>query len=160
MAKSDPIVYDDEWGQLFEDVLQEDNIDSRGLLETSPRVIEMEALENLLLKKNPVEIEIQYGIRKSHINTALASLRKIDKNKNGLIEKEEWDEFYQKNFKDSKRLTPIFQYLLYQPIYSCSPPAIVIIIMSIIQIGFFIYHASVVTTKVDGATITNMQVEW
>lgn len=45
--------------------------------------------------------------------------------------------FYHKHIKDAKALFPAFQVLLYQPQYSCHPPAIIILMFSVLQVKRF-----------------------
>ena len=79
----------------------------------------------------------------------MSKLKKEDTNKNGKIgrlpafsvvsdrvcaEYSEWVTFYHKHIRDARALFPAFQVLLYQPQYSCNPPAIIILMFSILQV--------------------------
>ena len=55
----------------------------------------------------------------------------------------EWVTFYHKHIRDARALFPAFQVLLYQPQYSCNPPAIIILMFSILQVG----HDFLITRK-------------
>ncbi len=50
------------------------------------------------------------------------------------LEYNEWKAFYSKDLKDAKSLLPAVQWLLYQPTYSCTPPPVVILLLSFIQV--------------------------
>ena len=79
----------------------------------------------------------------------MSKLKKEDTNKNGKIgtlpassvssdpvcaEYSEWVTFYHKHIRDARALFPAFQVLLYQPQYSCNPPAIIILMFSVLQV--------------------------
>jgi hypothetical protein len=81
-------------------------------------------------------------------------LRQEDKDGNGLIGRfchirifsfnvtldyEEWTTYYKKHVRDARNLFPAFQVLLYQPQYSCSPPPVVIVFLSCLQVSFVFY---------------------
>merc|ERR1719410_937900 len=115
--------------------------DTDRLLDAKKRSIEVEKLEKYILGKKSVELEIEFGIPRSQLCRAVSKLKKEDTNKNGKIEYSEWVTFYHKHIRDARALFPAFQVLLYQPQYSCNPPAIIILMFSILQVIFYIWHS-------------------
>jgi len=114
----------------------------------SERVIEIEALEDYIQGKDSRDLEIEFGISKSALCRAVSQLRKADVNRNGIIDRSELLNFYNTNFKDSRNLMPALQFFLYQPTYTCLPPPLFILIMTIIQIFFSIYHKLIISSFV------------
>ena len=49
----------------------------------------------------------------------------------------EWLTYYHKHAKDTRNLLPAIQVLLYEPNYSCNPPAIFILLLSILQVCMY-----------------------
>ena len=78
---------------------------------------------------------------------AVSKLKKEDINKDGKIDYKEWVTFYHKHIRDARALFPAFQVLLYQPQYSCNPPAIIILMFSILQVisTFYVGHDFLIT---------------
>lgn len=125
------------------------------LLQPKDRFIKIEALEQYILGKKSVELEIEYGIPRSHLCRAVKELKKADLNKNGKIEYNEWKAFYSKDLKDAKSLLPAVQWLLYQPTYSCHPPPVVILLFSVIQIACYIYHTVYISSLVQDPSLAS-----
>jgi len=125
------------------------------LLDAMHRSIELDKLEKYILGKKSVELEIEFGIARKQLCRAVSKLKKEDKDHNGRIEYQEWVTFYHKHIKDASALFPAFQVLLYQPQYSCRPPAVIILMFSLIQVACYIWHSTVISGIVSDPLLSN-----
>lgn len=66
---------------------------------------------------------------------------------------DEWVSYYRKNLKDARTMFPAFQVMLYQPQYSCRPPPIVILFLSLIQVACYVYHGQLVNSLVSESAL-------
>jgi len=123
------------------------------LLKPKDRSIKIETLEAYILGKKSVELEIEYGIPRSHLVRAVSQLKKEDLNGNGRIEYSEWTRFYHKHLKDAKSLMPVVQWLIYQPTYSCRPPPLVLVFLSVLQVICYIWHSCYISSLVEDPSL-------
>ena len=85
---------------------------------------------------------------------ALKDLDQADTDQDGSITYNEWLNYYQKHAKDTRNLLPAFQVLLYEPNYSCSPPAVFILLLSILQVCTVQYSTVQYSTVQYSKTLT------
>jgi len=118
------------------------------------RTIDLDTLEKYIMGvKESYTLEIEYGIPRSQLCKAVKKMKLADKDNNGQIDYDEWVSYYRKNLKDARTMFPAFQVMLYQPQYSCRPPPIVILFLSLIQVACYVYHSQLVSNLVSESAL-------
>lgn len=105
--------------------------------------IKISELEEILKDKNRLELRAHYNIQDYHLKCDLKDLKKkVDKDKDGKIDFEEWVNYYHKeNLGGKARLQSAFKVPMSEPISSWLPLVpIFILIISVSQVGFYIWQ--------------------
>lgn len=120
------------WKALFKNLVQDEETGS----------IKISDLEDAVEGISNKELRADYNIQAYQLKSALKDLKKADKDKNEMIDEEEWVNIYQEYNTGGKiGLLSAFEVLMYEPTYSWFPPPIFILSLSVIQVGFYIWHS-------------------
>lgn len=87
------------------------------------------------------ELEVRFGLPRRQL---LRMARRADKNKDGGLDMKEWMEMLRdekKRTMHSAQLSKPLQLVAVGAHYSCCPPTLVILILSALQVGFYVYHS-------------------
>jgi len=139
------------WVSLYGEILDtRDKVDSTSSpmlgagtdLQTDGQTITRGELRKFVEGSRSVDLEVRFDIPRRGI------LERIGDKKKGTEDQEidmnQWVSLYRTQhscMSTTSSLHPSIQVLLYHPQYSCSPPTLAMIILSILQIAFYIHHS-------------------
>eukprot|EP00095_Tigriopus_kingsejongensis_P010040 snap_masked-scaffold231_size243715-processed-gene-1.20 protein:Tk10040 transcript:snap_masked-scaffold231_size243715-processed-gene-1.20-mRNA-1 annotation:"rhomboid-related protein 3" len=104
--------------------------------------IHIKSLKNFIRHQSSLELEKQTGLPRRRLMYIMGHIKKMDINNDGRISKSEWEVFVKKE-RGSKLggkgwTGTLSRVLLYAPTYSCSPPTLFLVVMTLIQIACYI----------------------
>ena len=87
-------------------------------------------------------MEYDTGLARHELLYLASQLNKADKNRDGKIVLEEWENWIQvkgkRPFQNKKAMGGMMQVLAYSPTYSCNPPTLFIIIITLLEVLFYL----------------------
>ena len=119
------------WRNLFPKLVQDEG----------KSYIDISDLEEAVKDIKSKELRTDCNVEDYELKQALKDLRKTaDEDNDGKISLEEWMKYYPKHPRGNTRLLSALEFLMYKPTCHWLPPPIFMLSLTIIQVGFYIWH--------------------
>ena len=129
-----------KWSEVFNKLA--DLIDQDG--NRGEKVINLKHLKHYLTLVSSFQIEYDTGIAKDELLLLTNQLKKADKNQDGSICLQEWEDWVNqiqggtRTIVENGHLNKLLNVLAYAPRWTCRPPTVFIILMSFLQVLFYL----------------------
>lgn len=107
---------------------------------SSDQGIHLAKLKEWILAQKSFELEKQTGLPRRRLLFILSNIKKADLNQDGWICEYEWETFIQSGQRDllgGGAAANVARVLMYAPTFSCNPPTMFLLLISLIQIVCF-----------------------
>ena len=129
-----------KWLEVFNKLAELiDQDESRG-----QKVVNLKDLKEYMSQVSAFQIEYDTGIPKDQLVLLANKLKKADKNQDGTICLAEWEDWVHriqggpKTLVDNDHLNTLLNVIGYAPRWTCRPPTLFIILMSCLQVIFYL----------------------
>ena len=130
-----------QWLDIFNklaDLINQD--ESRG-----QKVVNLQDLKKYMRQVSSYQIEYDTGMAKDQLLCLVNKLKRADKNQDGTITLQEWEDWVHRTKSGPKilmikndKLNKVLNVVGYAPTWTCKPPTIFIILMSFLQVLFYL----------------------
>ncbi|XP_059085995.1 protein rhomboid-like [Tigriopus californicus] len=115
----------------------------------NPNSIDLKKLEGYLRGASSFSLEQKTGLPRRKLLFILRNIKKADLNQDGLICEMEWETFVQNGkgaFFGGGGMANVARVFMYAPTFSCKPPTMFLLIISLIQIACFTLSVAIPET--------------